>query len=88
MQYNWVLILSLLWFGLSFTFYCLHKHEKQCQQNLPSWFLFMAAPWWQKLNAVVNSEGCECGYEGQLAYYEDAKVYLSDTYPAAEIPPV
>ena len=33
MQYNWVFILSLLWFSLSFTFYCLHKHEKQCQQN-------------------------------------------------------
>ena len=30
----------------------------------------------------------ECGYEGQLAYYGDAKVYLRDTYPAAEIPPV
>ena len=30
----------------------------------------------------------ECGYEVQLAYYEDAIVYLSDTYPAAEIPPV
>ena len=29
-----------------------------------------------------------CGYEGQLAYYEDVKVYLSDTYPAAEIHPV
>ena len=26
-----------------------------------------------------------CGYEGQLAYYEDVKEYLSDTYPAAEI---
>ena len=25
---------------------------------LPSWFLFMAAPWRQMLNAVVNSEGC------------------------------
>ena len=30
----------------------------------------------------------ECGYEGQLAYYEDTKVYLSDTYAAAEITPV
>ena len=29
-----------------------------------------------------------CGYEGQLAYYKDVKVYLSDTYPAAEIHPV
>ena len=33
MQYNWVFILSLLWFRLSFTVYCLHKHEKQCGQN-------------------------------------------------------
>ena len=30
----------------------------------------------------------KCGYEGQLAYYGDTKVYLGDTYPAAEIPPV
>ena len=30
----------------------------------------------------------ECGYEGQLAYYENVKVYLSDAYPAAENPPV
>ena len=30
----------------------------------------------------------QCGYEGQLAYYKDANVYLSDTYPAAKIPPV
>ena len=30
----------------------------------------------------------KCGYEGQLGYYKDAKVYLSDTYPAAEILPV
>ena len=30
----------------------------------------------------------ECGYEGQLAYYEDAKLHLNDTYQAAEIPPV
>ena len=30
----------------------------------------------------------ECSYEGQLAYHEDTKVYLSATYPAAKIPPV
>ena len=30
----------------------------------------------------------ECSYEGQLAYYEDAKVYLSATYPTTKIPPV
>ena len=30
----------------------------------------------------------ECGNEEKLVNYEDAKVYLSDTYPAAEIPPV
>lgn len=30
----------------------------------------------------------KCGYEGQLGYYKDAKVYLSDTYPVAEILPV
>ena len=29
-----------------------------------------------------------CCYEGQLAYYEDVKVYLSDSYSAAEIHPV
>ena len=34
MRYNWVFILWLLWFSLSFTFYCLHKHEKQCRQNV------------------------------------------------------
>ena len=28
----------------------------------------------------------ECDYEGQLAYHEDGKIYLSDTYPAVEIP--
>ena len=33
MRYNWVFILSLLWSSLSFAFYCLHKHEKQCWQN-------------------------------------------------------
>ena len=33
MRYNWSFILSLLWFTLSFTFYCLRKHEKQCRQN-------------------------------------------------------
>ena len=30
----------------------------------------------------------KCGYEGQLAHYGDAKVYLGDTYPTAEITPV
>ena len=33
MQYKWVFILSLLWFSLSFTFYFLDKHEKQCHKN-------------------------------------------------------
>ena len=57
MWYNWVFILSLLWFSLSFTFYCLHKHEDN--KISLSWFLFMAASWWQMLNAVENSEGCD-----------------------------
>ena len=36
----------------------------------------------------TTTEMYKCGYEGQLGYYKDAKVYLSDTYPAAEILPV
>ena len=31
-------------------------------------------------------EWYKCGYEGQLAYHKDTKVYLSGTYPAVEIP--
>ena len=46
----------------------------------------------QGVNKAISHETTiamyECGYEGQLAYYGDAKVYLRDTYPAAEIPPV
>ena len=30
----------------------------------------------------------ECGYDGQLAYCEYVKVYISEAYPTAEIPPV
>ena len=49
---HFIMIQSFLYILLS------HKHEKQCRQILSSWFLFMAAPWRQMLNAVVNSEGC------------------------------
>ena len=46
----------------------------------------------QGLNKAVSHKATiamyKCGYEGQLAYYGDTKVYLGDTYPAAEIPPV
>ena len=46
----------------------------------------------QGVNKAISYETTiamyECGYEGQFTYYGDAKVYLKDTYAAAEIPPV
>ena len=52
-------------------------------------FLFVFCPWVFN-KAILHKTAIqmyELGYEGQLcAYYKDAKVYLTHTYPAVEIP--
>ena len=57
MLYNWVFISSLLWFSLSLTFYCLHKHEKQCRQN------FAVAIFIYGSSMTANAE-CHCKFRG------------------------
>ena len=57
MRYNWVFILSLSWFSLSFTFIVFVSMKNSVGRILPSWFSFMEDPWQQKLNAIISSEG-------------------------------
>ena len=64
MQYNWVFILSLVWLSFSFTFYCLHKHKKQCQQNFAIMIFIYGssmaakAECHLKFRGLLQAEGC------------------------------
>ena len=73
MRHNWSFILLLLWFSLSFIFYCSRKHEKQCRQNFAVVISFMAVPWRQKLNAVINSEDCEPEFFDTVGQRDEGK---------------
>ena len=66
MQYDWVFILSLLWFSLSFTVYCLHNHEKQCRQN------FVVVIFIYGGSMTANAK-CRRKFRGLQTRYSDSK---------------
>ena len=71
---NRVFILSSLWFSLSFTFNCLHKHEKQCRQNFAVVIFIYYGP------MTANVECC-CKFRGLLhGKYHYIYIYIIYIY--------
>ena len=71
---NRVFILSSLWFSLSFTFNCLHKHEKQCRQNFAVVIFIYYGP------MMANVECC-CKFRGLLhGKYHYIYIYIIYIY--------
>ena len=64
------------------------KPQKEVMSKETVFVCFSYTGVYKAISHKTTIEMYECGYEGQLAYCEDAEMYLSDTYPAAEIPPV